>query len=483
MRPLDFERVVVDGIPAYVANDTGPITAGLAFRVGTADEQPLERGITALVAELAAIEADAAFEIDETVTSLVVSGDAKHVGAALNTMCSTLLTLDAQDLADLADTIAGQVGAPSYRNDALGMLYGARTYGIASLPPLFVLHPSLSAAQAWATRWFTRANAILWSTGPLPADVALPLGGGSRHDAPDRSPEFVAPPAWYVVERHYVSAYAVVTPSPATVVALRAIANEIRDRASNTLLDGAALECHVVPWSADAGLVSIELDASRDVNEGIELVLGTIDDFAESGPEPDELAEAAGDIEDWALRRENAEAVGALLSRDELASGRARTLDEYLAGVAAVSGGQLAQAAGAIRDEMLVTVPDGGEIIDERFEEVEPTAETIAGTQYGAADIEGDPEQFDTLVVGHEGVSLTLFESVTTVYFDSCIAAVRYTDDTIALYSNDGTSLAVVAEEWRDGHDAVAAIDAALTTDGVLRVDRPFRATAGDAAR
>jgi len=94
------------------------------------------------------------------------------------------------------------------------------------------------------------------------------------------------------------------------------------------LLNGAALDCHVVPWSADAGFVSIELDASRDMNEGIELVLGTIDDFAESGPEPDELAEAAADIEDWALRRENAEAVGALLSRDELASGRARTLDE-----------------------------------------------------------------------------------------------------------------------------------------------------------
>src|SRR5512136_2861291 len=106
MRPLAFDRVVVDGVPAYIGNDTGPITAGLVFRVGTADEQPFERGVTALVAELAAIEAEGSCQVDETVTSITVSGDARAVTAALTTACSTLLALDADDLADLADTIA-----------------------------------------------------------------------------------------------------------------------------------------------------------------------------------------------------------------------------------------------------------------------------------------------------------------------------------------------------------------------------------------
>jgi hypothetical protein len=55
---LAFERVEIDGVPAYVGNHHGPVVAGLTFRVGTADEAALDRGTTALLAELAVIDVD-----------------------------------------------------------------------------------------------------------------------------------------------------------------------------------------------------------------------------------------------------------------------------------------------------------------------------------------------------------------------------------------------------------------------------------------
>jgi len=481
MRPLVFERVVIDGIPAYIGNDTGPITAGLVFRAGTADEEPLERGITALVAELAAIEADASFEVDEAVTSIIVSGNAKDVSAALDTACTTLSDLDADDLADLADSVLGSARVSSLAADLMSLRFGTRSYGTASLPPLFCFHPTAAAAKEWVLQWFTRGNAMVWSTGPLTADATLPLGGGARRDAPGTPASIISTPAWTVLEQPLVSAHAVVAPSAATTVTLRAIASEIRERAGDAHLDDASLECRLTSWSADAARVTIQLRAPANTNDYIELVLGTIDDFAESGPDPDELTEAITNVEEWAMRRENAAEVGALLCRNELLSGRTRTLDDYLADIGAVSGGQVAQAAGAIRDALLVAVPDDGEIIDERFTEVGPViAEPLDGNRYASTSAESLPGAPDTLVVGSEGVSMTLYDVTMTVRYDDCVAAVRYVDDAVSLYGADGTAIDVAARDWVDGLAAISAIESAVPGDRIARTETLLHAGRSD---
>ena len=384
-----------------------------------------------------------------------------------------MLALDADDLADLADTIVVSPRPPSIGTAMLGLRYGTRTYGSASLPPLFLLRPSVSTAQAWVTRWFTRANAVLWSTGPLRPDASLPLSGGGRGEAPEPSDPLIATPAWCVAGRH-VSVYTVVAPTAATTVALRAIATEIRERASGTLVDTTDLACHLVVWRADAASVTIELNASRDVNEGIEFALGTIDDFAESGPDPDELTEAIADIEDWAMPRDNAEAVAALLARDELLLERPQSIDQYLGDIATVTAAQVASAAKQMRDAMLAAVPDGAEIVDPSFTEVDPADTPVDGDRYPRLADSGDPDAADVLLVGAEGVSMTMYDVALTVRYADCAAVVRYTDDALTLYATNGASIDVVAAEWRDGTDALAAIEAAVPPELVIANPRPI---------
>src|SRR3979409_2444701 len=98
MGGLEFERVAIDGVPGYVGNHHGRVVAGLTFRVGTADEPALDRGTTALLAELAVIDVDeVAFDVGETLTSFVVSGHADAVADALAAVCRGLPAFDDDD--------------------------------------------------------------------------------------------------------------------------------------------------------------------------------------------------------------------------------------------------------------------------------------------------------------------------------------------------------------------------------------------------
>src|SRR2546422_882715 len=74
---VQFERIVVDGVPAYLGDQPGPVTAGIVFRVGSADESLLDHGVAALVAELAAIDIEGMYWIvHETSTIFYTTGTA-----------------------------------------------------------------------------------------------------------------------------------------------------------------------------------------------------------------------------------------------------------------------------------------------------------------------------------------------------------------------------------------------------------------------
>ena len=105
---------MIDGVPAYIGNNSGPIVAGLAFRVGTGHEAAFERGLTAVIAELAAIDVDAVeFDIGTTATSFVARGHAAEVGDALAAVCRALPEFTDDDFTQLADTILDESPQPA----------------------------------------------------------------------------------------------------------------------------------------------------------------------------------------------------------------------------------------------------------------------------------------------------------------------------------------------------------------------------------
>jgi hypothetical protein len=477
VQPLAFERVEIDGVPAYVGNTSGPVVAGLAFRVGTGAEDPFDRGLTSVVAELAAIDVDEVeFEVGMTITSFIARGHAQEVSDALAAVCRALPAFADDDFAQLADTILDESPLrPNLFSTLLSLRFGAHDYGTSILPPLGLLHAGGDAARAWAARFFNRGNAALWSTGPLAGNVSLPLPAGDRN-APTSRPETECPaPAWCpnawlgALFHDAIDCTMLAPMSDPTVVALRALQDEIVERLAETPLRGRMPDLRLARWSDDLGYVAMSLDTTASGNDGIEAILGSLDDFAELGPDPDELAAAIREIWRWNTDYDNADRIAETLAIDELRTGRARMLDEFLESVDGLSAEEVQDVFTELRETIVLAIPSDADIVDPEIALLERTdGVAVDGSAYRRAQITGTPADDARLVVGADGVTVSSADQQLTIYYDDCVAVVDYPDQSIALYDVDGTTIEFAAVDWRDGEKAYAAVVAAAPTDVML---------------
>jgi len=75
------------------------------------------------------------------------------------------------------------------------------------------------------------------------------------------------------------------------------------------------------------------------------------------------------------------------------------------------------------------------------------------------------------LVLGETGVTLVLDDVRSTVAFDECVVALRYPDGSRTLLSTSGFFVGVDPRAWKDGNEAVAAIDAAVPEELVVLME------------
>jgi hypothetical protein len=77
-----------------------------------------------------------------------------------------------------------------------------------------------------------------------------------------------------------------------------------------------------------------------------------------------------------------------------------------------------------------------------------------------------------SLTVGTEGVTLrSTPERWVTARFDEVVAALRYPDGSRTLLTDDGFFVPVEPEYWRDGREAVRAVDAAIPPERTVRIE------------
>ena len=55
--------------------------------------------------------------------------------------------------------------------------------------------------------------------------------------------------------------------------------------------------------------------------------------------------------------------------------------------------------------------------------------------------------------------------------FDRCTVAIRYPDGSRTLITDDGFFAPIAPSDWKDGKDAVVAIDAAIPADRVVEME------------
>ena len=200
-----IQQLEVDGVPTLLAPGSGPMRAGLVFRVGAADETLARRGITHLLEHLALAtigQADYHYNgaTDADLHPLPQPGlrgahrGLPHRGLrVLQNLPMQRLEAEKEILRTEQSSRGTGVmdGMPLWR-------HGARDFGLVSYPEFGLHMIGPDDLRAWAARYFTRENAVLWIVGDrVPEGLRLPLPAGERHPVPAASSALPQTPAFY----------------------------------------------------------------------------------------------------------------------------------------------------------------------------------------------------------------------------------------------------------------------------------------------
>ena len=440
--------MLIDGVPVFVAEGPAPTTVGLVFGVGRADETFVRGGLTHLVEHLTMsavgrtpYESNAS--VDLTRTEFTASGTPEQVREFLDRVCGALRDLPLDRLrveADVLRTEGGAVAPP-----AVGRLLTER-YGVLGPGLAGVREPALTSLTAqdvdeWVRTRFTRQNAALWLTGPVPERLALPLADGAP---PPRRPLWrtdVTTPGWLETgDAGVVSIGAELPPGVAGSVTLEILRRRVEDELRHRRGVAYAVGADRLPLDADTRFGVVVTDVRAGQEDLVVAVLWReVQRLADAGPSPEELEHeraALGSLFDDPR-------VGA----DEVASHAVARVtgmpaygaDEMRRELAALTGSEIADTAAGLRDGALLGVP---EALDPA-----PAGLTMV-PMWSTAAVQGrvfqrrrrsDVPKGATLVVGDDGVSAVLEQGAITVRWADAVGLVRQGPGDFQLLGRDGS--------------------------------------------
>jgi zinc protease len=474
----------VGGIPVLHAPATGPIHAGLVFRVGLVDEPLARRGITHLVEHLALHSIGVADHHYNGATGTEFTyfhtrGTETDVVTFLNSVCAALRDLPMQRLAAEKEILRTE---ESSRGDAASDVlalwrHGATGYGVATYPEWGLTGITADDLRDWTARYFNRHNAALWIAGrAVPDGLHLGLPDGERRPVPAASSALPVRPAWFPGNSNAVAWNAVIPRGPAAAVfagvlervLFRSLRQEgglsytveagLSPRADGTTVITAFADSLPEKHGAVLGAFVDELAGMRlgligeaDVNAVVNRITGEVAEASEAG------ARLPGQVFNLLTGRP--------VEKDD---------DEMRNAVRAVTRADVvAIAATAVADGLLMT--PGQHRGDWAGYTAAPahSDHVVDGTarrRLGHRD-DGDPEV--VLTVGTDGVTMLCDGEPATVRYDRCAAVLAWPDGARRLIGLDAVQVHFEPTLFPGAAAVIAAIDAGV--DPQSRVTLPPR--------
>jgi zinc protease len=468
----------VDGIPTVLAPTTGPMHAGLAFRVGFADEPLAKRGITHLIEHLALHSfgvADYHYNgaTGTEFTFFHMQGAEADIVAFLNGVCAALRDLPMHRLPTEKEILRTEENTRGEGpTEALPLWrHGARDYGVATYPEWGLSGITPDDLRAWVDRYFTVENAALWIAGPaVPAGLELTLPHGERRPAPAASSALPVRPAYFPGPSNVVAWDTVVERSTTagvfSGVLERSLFRSLRQESGLSYTVQAAYE----PRSSGRAVITAFADALPEKQGAV--LGGFIDVLASLRlglvEEADVIAVVNQRVEELTRAEEN----GTRLPGQafNLLAGRSvQTAGELIAEVRAVTRDEIAEVARkAFADGLLMTPGRTGADWAGYTPAPRDSDAVAEGTAYRSLD---DAEL--SFVAGERGVSLIGDGSAATVWYDECAVLLAWPDGARRFVGHDGIQVHFEPTLFPNGHAVVPALDARVRHE--LRATMPSR--------
>jgi hypothetical protein len=461
------DSTTVDGIPTIFAHRDGPISAGLFFRVGRADETLATAGATHLVEHLALFRQTVGDlhhngETADYYTHFHVTGTEAQVVTFLNQACASLRDLPVDRIPAEVEILRieasrRQIGhwqiQRSERFGAVGMGQVAyQEFGLNVLSP--------DQVSEWARTRFTSSNAVLWiTTSHLPAGLDLRLPTGNPHPILFSSETLKTTPAYALGNDGGVLIDAIVARSSAAAmfasVASRAMYRELRQEGGYSY----TAHCEYEPIDATRSHIGLFADTLSEQQTAV--VGGMVDLLAamRSGRfEPTDLEHARESIGQMAGVPFLGAAVLPNIALNLLLEA---PIEHPLALIKKQKETSVAELA-AVADEVwrgaLAQIPEGdlewaGFAASPRWSD-----STVEGVRYP---YKSEPQS--AVVIADNGVSFVNSQGASTVYFDETAAYLKTPDGARSFLGDDGFRVSLEPTLLRRlTPDVISRLDAAV---------------------
>ena len=473
-----IRRTEVDGVPTLIAPTSGPMHAGLMFRVGRADETLPRAGITHLLEHLVLHPLGLADYHYNGATAPVMTyfhmqGPEKDVAGFLSGVCSALRELPLHRLETEKAILRTEGGSrsPHVTEPMALWRHGARDHGLVSYPEWGLPMITPDDLLAWSARWFTRDNAVLWIAGrDVPAGLTLPLPAGERRPVPPASSALPVTPAWFGGESRAVALDAVVRRRTAASVFSGVLERELfrglRQEGGLSYTAGT----DYTPRGDGFAVITALADALPEKQDAV--LGGFVDILAKMRVGRIEQADIDAVVTKNTDALDNAEVYAARLPSYAfgMLTGAAHpTVEELAVELKGVTAADVHAVAVEALDSALLMVPEGRDADWAGFTAAPTSSErAVHGTAYRSLD--GGDEQ---LIAGPEGVSVVNGSEQVTVRYAECAAALGWPDGRRTLIGHDGISVVIEPTLWAGAPAALPYIDAAVPPH--LRVAMPAR--------
>ncbi|MFS8478173.1 MAG: insulinase family protein [Micromonosporaceae bacterium] len=470
---MAIQQTEVDGVPTLVVPSGGPTVAGLAFRVGRADESLARCGITHMLEHLALFPlglTDYHYNgtTEATVTTFHTTGSGEDIVAFFAAVCASLSSLPMHRLEAEKSIVRTELAnqGSSVFEPLQVWRYGARGYGLLGYDEIGIHGLTPEALDEWSRTWFTRGNAVLWVVGEVPAGLRLPLPDGERKRVPEATSALPVIPAYFSQGGNTtnIAMQAVVRRrAAATVFAEVLQRNLFRDLRQDGGLSYSP-NASVDPRGDGCGILSACVDA---LPQHVDAVLGGfIDTLAKlkvGRIEEDDVKSCLALAEEMA-RHPDAEAATLPMRAFELLTGLpVRDIDQRLADLRAVTVADVHDVANEVMTTALLMVPEGRRADWAGFAAA-PTrsSHTVSGQRYRSLE-SGEL----SLHVAADGVSLMCADDPITVLYSETAAMLAWPDGARRLIGNDAFIVHIEPTLWKLPAGALAPVDAAVPADRV----------------
>jgi zinc protease len=466
-------RTIVDGVPVHWSPYDGQPIITIVFRVGPVDEVIAHRGVTHVVEHLAlnAVRgAPYAFngQVSPATASFMASGSPDELVAFAGGVCASLRSLPLDGLRHELRVLSveAQGCGMDFSSYLLSLHCGYTAHGRANLPEYGLWRLREGDVAAWARTQFTRENAVVWVAGELPARLKFDLPAGRRMPFPEPVP---------LPSLHTPSCVA----GPANVVGVTALAPWSIPLRTAALVAGQRLREklrfeHGISYAAraDAEWVSartahllVVADCINTVkDQAAKVLVDIMSDLSRTGRIADDLPPILDGMRRAYASREALRQILHASAVAELAGHEVIPLTSALAAIERVQPDEVAETVTVALKSSLLVMPQGcsAEIPTFPPQRCEPVA-IVRGRKFRHCTAAAfNFAQTNYIVLGETGVShVDGRGEVTTVLFESCAALLKWEGRRV-LIGEDRQTLRLKAQDWRDGPELVALLDAAV---------------------